>query len=116
MCSGLAVKSFPVFHGGQYISLGFCIGKLGEFVYISDVSGFPEDSWAFLKSIPKIKVLVIDALKEEGIFPHFGVKQALEVVAELKPDRTYFTGMSCEIGDHDTKNEDLKQVISLSLI
>lgn len=55
---GMPVKAFPVYHGKPYISLGFSFGREGEFVYISDVSEIPEDSMKYLKSIPKIKVLV----------------------------------------------------------
>lgn len=56
-------RSFPVLHGGDYISLGFSIGKEGEFVYISDVKAIPPDTWAYLKGLSRIKTLVLDSLK-----------------------------------------------------
>lgn len=56
-------NSFPVLHGGSYISLGFSIGKEGEFVYISDVKAIPPETMAYLKSLPKINTLVLDSLK-----------------------------------------------------
>jgi phosphoribosyl 1,2-cyclic phosphate phosphodiesterase len=103
----LNVRSFPVWHGGTYVSLGFSIGKEGQFVYISDVKIIPEPTMQYLRSIPQIDTLVIDALKYEGIWPHMGLEEALAVVAELRPKRAFFTGMSCEIGDHDVVEADL---------
>jgi hypothetical protein len=69
------VKCFEVYHGGTYVSLGFCIGKEGELVYISDVKEIPEASMVFLKSIaPRIKVLVIDVLDlGNGVYSHVSV-------------------------------------------
>lgn len=104
---GLQIKSFPVWHGGTYISLGFSIGREGEFVYISDVSSIPEPTWAYLRSLPKINTLVIDTIGKESIFPHMGIDDALEVVRTLDPTHAYLTGMSCGLGDHDEVNEQL---------
>jgi phosphoribosyl 1,2-cyclic phosphodiesterase len=99
--SGLPVRSFPVFHGGEYISLGFSIGKEGEFVYISDVKIIPESTMEYLRSIPQINTLVIDALNRIGIWPHMGLEEALAVVETLRPKVAYFTGMACDMGMHD---------------
>jgi phosphoribosyl 1,2-cyclic phosphodiesterase len=97
----MSIRSFPVLHGGDYVSLGFSIGKEGEFVYISDVKLIPEETWKYLKSIPRIRYLVIDVLNWTGIFSHMGCDEAIEVVNELQPEMVYFTGMSCGMGLHD---------------
>ena len=107
---GLPVKSFPVYHGGTYISLGFSIGKEGEFVYISDVKIIPDDTMNYLRSIPQINTLVIDALNRKGLFSHMGIEEAMGVVNELKPKTVYFTGMACDIGDHETVEAELQQI------
>lgn len=106
---GLPVRSFPVYHGGRYISLGFSVGKAGEFVYISDVSTIPDSTMDYLKSLPRIKVFVIDVLSHQGIFAHMGLEDALEVVRILQPETVYFTGMSCTIGMHDETNARLAE-------
>jgi phosphoribosyl 1,2-cyclic phosphodiesterase len=108
---GLPVRSFPVYHGGRYVCLGFAIGKLGQFVYISDVKIIPDDTMAYLRSIPHIHTLVIDCLNAEGIWSHMGLEEALAVVKELTPTKAYFTGMSCQIGMHaDVEADLLKRV------
>ena len=83
------------------MSLGFSIGKAGEFVYISDVKIIPEDTMAYLKELPTIKVLVLDVLNQDGIFAHMGLDEALAIVNILKPETVYFVGMSCSLGLHD---------------
>ena len=97
---GMPIKAFEVYHGGTYVSLGFSIGSPGQFVYISDVKIMPDASMAYLKSLPKIKVLVTDMLDEEGIFSHMGLHEALALVAELCPEKVYFVGMACRLGLH----------------
>ena len=97
---GLPMRSFPVYHGGKYVSLGFSIGTHAQFVYISDVKIIPESSMAYLRSIPYIDTLVIDCLNSEGIWSHMGLEEALAVVQELKPTVAYLTGMSCQMGMH----------------
>jgi len=97
--AGLPIETFPVFHGGEYVSLGFSFGAPGEFLYISDVSSIPPDSIAFLQTL-KIKVLVLDLIGMVGIFPHVGLDDALKIVEQLKPEKVYFIGMGCE-HDHE---------------
>eukprot|EP01039_Chlorochromonas_danica_P008187 gene8187-9032_t len=105
---GLPVRCFPVWHGGRYVSLGFNFGAPGEFVYISDVKIIPEETWAYLRGIPKIKVLVLDALDREGIFSHIGLIEALAICDELKPEKAFFTGMCCEMGLHEEVEQELQ--------
>lgn len=91
---GLPVHSFPVYHGGDYISLGFAIGKEGEFVYISDVKIVPSGTLVYLKGIaPRIKVLVLDALdRDRGVWSHMGMEEALKFAREINPEVIYFVG------------------------
>jgi phosphoribosyl 1,2-cyclic phosphodiesterase len=97
----MLIKTFPVYHGGDYVSLGFSFGKEGQFIYISDVKIIPEGSWKYLKSIPKIKYLIIDVLNWKGIFSHMGLDEVIEVAKELQPEYVYCIGMSCGMGMHD---------------
>jgi len=98
---GIPVEIFPVYHGGTYISLGFNFGDPGQFVYISDVKVIPEESMAYLRSIPHIKILVLDCLDREGIWSHVGLEEAISICKELAPEYVYFTGMCCSLGLHD---------------
>jgi len=104
---GLNIQCFPVWHGGKYVSLGFSIGKEGEFVYISDVKLIPQETWDYLKAIVKIKVLVLDALDREGIWSHCGLYEAIDIAKQLQPEKVLFTGMCCEMGLHEDVEKEL---------
>jgi phosphoribosyl 1,2-cyclic phosphate phosphodiesterase len=38
-----------------------------------------------------VRVLILDALRDKPHPTHFNIAEALEVVARLSPERTYFT-------------------------
>jgi len=79
---GVPAKAFPVFHGGTYISLGFSFGKDKPFVYISDVSSFPEETLRTISSLSPISTLVIDALNRGGHNSHLSLPEAIEFVSQ----------------------------------
>lgn len=108
---GLPVDVFPVYHGGTYVSLGFTLGSNKSFVYISDFKIIPEATMTYLLSIPRIHTLVLDALDLKGIYSHAGLYESIEIAKILNPEVVYFTGMSCDIGDHDEMEETLKRLI-----
>ena len=103
---GLPIRTFPVYHGGEYISLGFDIGH-SKLVYISDVKVIPQASMIYLKSL-EIDVLVIDVLDRIGIFSHCSLNEAIEITKELNPSRVFFVGMACSLGLHDDIENELK--------
>ena len=77
----------PLIHGDMPV-LGF---RIGDLAYCTDVSEIPTASWPLLRGLD---VLVLDALQHRKHPTHFTVAEALEVVTELRPRRTYFTHMS----------------------
>lgn len=109
---GLGVRCLPVYHGGQYVSLGFGFGRKADgsrpFVYISDVKALPPDTMEWLLAKP-IDVLVVDLLRRADHTTHFSFDEAVSFVKRLRPGRTLFVGMSsCEVGDHDEVNVELR--------
>lgn len=74
-------------HGDMPV-LGF---RIGSVAYCTDVSEIPAASMRLLRGL---EVLVLDALQFRKHPTHFTVEEALAVVGELKPRRTYFTHMS----------------------
>lgn len=107
---GLHVEIFPTYHGGTYVSLGFTFGLPGQFVYISDVKIIPDETMIYLKSLPRIKVFVIDCLDHEGIWSHMGLHEAIAVCRELNPEVVYFTGMCCSLGLHEDVEAELRSM------
>jgi phosphoribosyl 1,2-cyclic phosphate phosphodiesterase len=81
---GVEILPVPIFHGPRPI-LGF---RLGSFAYLTDCSRIPDGSWSLLAGV---RTLVIDALRERPHPTHFSVREALDAVARVAPDRAYFT-------------------------
>lgn len=109
---GVHFTSVPLFHGGDYICSGFVIR--GEFhkkstvVYLSDVSKIPEQTMAFLDSLPFIDILVVDSLlRTERYASHFSLVDAIDLARRLKPTITRCVGMTCSLGLHEEVNEEL---------
>ena len=52
-----------------------------------------------------LEVLVLDALRHKEHPTHFNVEQALAIVAELQPARTYLTHIAHDLDHHQTNAE-----------
>jgi len=92
---GLKVAPIPVYHGENYLSLGYAFGlDSKKFVYLSDVSSVPEESMKVMKQYEQIEYLVIDCLAWKSNCPtHLNFDQALALVRELKPKHALLTGV-----------------------
>jgi len=60
--------------------------RLGNFAYITDMKTISE---AELRKLENLDVLVINALREEEHISHFNLKQALEIITKLQPQKAY---------------------------
>jgi phosphoribosyl 1,2-cyclic phosphate phosphodiesterase len=106
-CLGaLDIVPVPVLHGRRPI-LGF---RIGAFAYLTDCSTIPDASWPLLDGV---RFLVLDALRDRPHPTHFNVAQALEVVARLQPERTWFTHI-CHDLPHQATNARLPAGVELA--
>jgi len=80
----------PIMHGSRPI-LGF---RVGTFAYLTDCNRIPDESWPLLDGV---RTLVLDALRDRPHPTHFSLDQALEVVARLGPERSYFTHIAHDL-------------------
>lgn len=108
----MEVIPLPVEHGADFMCAGFRFGRKDVVVYISDVSKIPQETMEYLRSIPLIRLFVIDSLRpvnfEKATRPmvHFDLADALESVRNLgrPPIETILVGLGHEF-DHHTTNE-----------
>lgn len=84
---GMMVSPLRLWHGKLGV-LGF---RVGDVAFCTDVSRIPEESFPLLEGL---ETLVIDALRDVPHATHFGIPQALEVAARVRPKRTYLTHVS----------------------
>ena len=93
---GISVEAIPVFHGELEI-LAF---RCGPFAYVTDASRIPPES---LERLRGLDTLILGALRWEPHPTHFTIDQALEVVSELAPRRTFFTHLSHTVPHAETE-------------
>ena len=84
---GVTVRPIRLMHGKLPV-LGY---RVGNVAFCTDVSRIPDESWPLLEGLD---VLVIDALRDKPHPTHFSVGECLEVVARVRPRRTFLTHIS----------------------
>ncbi len=96
----------PVIHGRMEI-LGY---RLGNLAYITDVSEIPESTLNLLQGVD---ILLLDCLRYEPHFSHYGFKQSLEMSEKIKAKRTFFIHMTHDI-EYDAVSSDLPDNVYLA--
>lgn len=84
---GLKIEPVEVLHGRLEV-LGY---RIGGFAYITDCSFIPPES---RKKLHGLDTMVLGVLRERPHPTHLNVAQALEIIDELRPQRTIFTHLS----------------------
>jgi len=87
----LTINPIKIKHGKLDI-FGY---RINELAYITDASEIP------LSEMPKLqdlKILILNALRKEKHYSHFNLEEALEKIEVLKPERTYLTHISHNMG------------------
>jgi len=104
---GIDVLPIKVMHYKSPV-FGF---RLKDFTYITDANYISETEKEKIKGT---KILVINALRREPHISHFTLKQAIEIVEELNPERAYFTHISHQLGLHNDVQKELPSNIELA--
>ncbi len=82
-----------VMHGNLQV-FGF---RIEDFAYLTDVKTIEESEKAKLKGL---KILVVNALREEPHHSHFNLEEALAFIANINPEKAYLTHISHLFGFH----------------
>lgn len=85
--------------------------RVGDFAYLTDVKTIQPKEIEKLKGV---KLLSVNALRKEPHHSHFNLEEALEFVRQVKPERTYFTHISHNLGFHDEVEEKLPKGVHLA--
>lgn len=103
---GLEVVPVLVYHGELPV-LGF---RFGPAAYVTDTNRIPPRSMGLLRGLD---LLVLDALRWRPHPTHFSVDEALEVIRELRPRRSYLTHLTHDL-DHVRTNRVLPPGVELA--
>lgn len=80
--------------------------RVGDLSYITDTSRIPEEELWKLKGT---KILIINALRKEKHISHFNLEEALEVIAEIKPEKAFLTHLSHSFGKYTDIQKELPE-------
>jgi phosphoribosyl 1,2-cyclic phosphate phosphodiesterase len=88
-----------VMHGNLQV-FGY---RIDDFAYLTDVKTIEDPE---IEKLKDLKVLVINALREEPHHSHFNLQEALDFITLVQPERTYLTHISHTFGFHaDIQNK-----------
>jgi phosphoribosyl 1,2-cyclic phosphate phosphodiesterase len=85
--------------------------RIDDFAYLTDVKTIAESEILKLKSL---KVLVVNALREECHATHFNLQEALDFIALVKPEKAYLTHISHLLGFHEEVQKKLPKNVYLA--
>jgi phosphoribosyl 1,2-cyclic phosphate phosphodiesterase len=85
--------------------------RMQDFAYLTDVKSMEQSEKNKLKNLD---VLVVNALRIDEHPTHFNLQEALDFVAEIKPQKTYFTHISHKLGFHKEISEQLPENVFLA--
>jgi len=98
------LEIFPVFHGAEYISLGFGFGTFEKVLYISDVKAINEHVMRGICDSGPWALLVIDCISPLKFhYSHATMYEALHWVRCINPIKVRFVGMTCIFPPVETK-------------
>jgi phosphoribosyl 1,2-cyclic phosphate phosphodiesterase len=104
---GLPIQPVEVMHLHLPV-LGF---RIGDFSYITDANFISAEEKEKIKGS---KILVLNALRREKHVSHYNLEEAIELVAELKPEAAYFTHISHQLGLHEAVSLELPPNVHLA--
>ncbi len=85
--------------------------RIDDFAYLTDIKTVENSEIEKLKGL---KVLVINALREEPHHSHFNLEEALNFIHLLQPEKTYLTHISHLLGFHDEVQQKLPKNVFLA--
>lgn len=85
--------------------------RIDNFAYLTDVKTFAGSEIEKLKGL---KVLVVNALREEPHQTHFNLKEALDFIHLVQPEKAYLTHISHHLGFHEEVQKKLPQNVFLA--
>ena len=101
------VIPIDVMHGNLQV-FGY---RIDDFAYLTDVKTIAESEVEKLKNL---KVLVVNALREEPHNTHFNLQEALDFITLVQPEKAYLTHISHILGFHNEVQKKLPENVFLA--
>ncbi len=101
------ITPIEVLHGNLPV-LGF---RIYDFAYITDIKTISDKE---LDKVRGVKTLVLSTLHKDAHFSHLNIDEALQLIDELRPENTYFTHISHQMGRHAEVNDNFPPNVNLA--
>jgi phosphoribosyl 1,2-cyclic phosphate phosphodiesterase len=85
--------------------------RIDDFAYLTDVKTIEKNE---IEKLKNLKVLVVNALREEPHATHFNLQEALDFIALIQPDKAYITHISHIMGFHQDIQKKLPKNVYLA--
>jgi phosphoribosyl 1,2-cyclic phosphate phosphodiesterase len=85
--------------------------RFGDLTYITDAKYIDDEE---LEKVKGSKIVVLNALRKKEHHSHLNLKQALEMMDKIRPERGYFTHISHLLGTHKLVQKELPDGIELA--
>ncbi|HEU4497199.1 MAG TPA: MBL fold metallo-hydrolase [Flavobacterium sp.] len=85
--------------------------RIDDFAYLTDVKTIEEEE---IGKLENLRVLVVNALREEPHNSHFNLQEALDFINRIKPERAYLTHISHLMGFHQEVEKRLPENVFLA--
>lgn len=103
------IKVVPV--NGLHSELQVFGYRFNDFAYLTDMKTVKEKE---IKKIKNVKILVINALREEPHYSHFNLEEALSFIEKVNPEVAYLTHVSHLLGFHKEVQKKLPKNVFLA--
>ncbi len=84
--------------------------RIQDFVYITDAKTVSEEE---RNKVRGAKVLIVNALHRSPHLSHFNLEEALDFIADVKPEKAYLTHISHLFGKHEDITKELPENVQL---
>ncbi|MCB9188156.1 MAG: MBL fold metallo-hydrolase [Flavobacteriales bacterium] len=85
--------------------------RVGNFTYITDANFISEEE---KKKMEGTEILVVNALRKEKHISHFNLEEALSLIREIKPKKSYLTHISHLMGKHKEVSKELPDNVEIA--
>lgn len=85
--------------------------RIDDFAYLTDVKTIAENE---IKKLKNLKVLVVNALRDEPHETHFNLQEALDFITLIQPEKAYLTHISHVLGFHEEVQQKLPENVFLA--
>jgi len=104
---GIEVIPIEAYHGSLQV-FGYRFDKIA---YLTDVKTIePEE----IKKLKNLDILVLNCLREEEHLTHLNLSEALELIQQIQPKKTYLTHISHILGFHAEVQSKLPENVYLA--